>query len=258
MPRPLEGKTGVILGVANERSIAWHIAKAVHAQGARVALNYQGERLAGQVQELAKQIDAFSAPCDLGIDEEIDRFFGQVGEQFGGKLDFLVHSVAYANRDELSGRFMNTSREGFALALNISVYTLAAAARRAFPLLQASGGGAIVTLSYFGAEKVIPNYNVMGVAKAALEASVRYLANDLGPDHIRVNALSAGPLKTLASRAIGQFADMISMAVSKSPMKQNIEIEEVADAAAFLVSDAARGITGEVMHVDRGYNIMGF
>jgi len=258
MSGPFAGKSGVVLGVANERSIAWNIARVLHEQGARLALNYQGERLADQVTALARQVDALCLSCDLTDDDQIDHFFRQVAGAFDGRLDFLVHSVAFAQREDLTGRFVNTSREGFRIALDVSVFTLLSASRRAFPLLRAAGGGAILTLSYFGAEKVIPNYNVMGVAKAALEATVRYLAHDLGPEAIRVNALSAGPIKTLASRAIGQFGDMISTAAAKSPMKRNIEPEEVAQAAAFLLSDAARGITGEVTHVDCGYNIMGF
>jgi enoyl-[acyl-carrier protein] reductase I len=258
MGRLFEGKAGVVLGVANERSIAWHIAQALHAHGARLALNYQGDRLADQVTALAEQLGASCRPCDLTADDQVDRFFGHVSKQFDGRLDFLVHSVAFAQREDLTGRFVNTSREGFRLALDVSVYTLMSSARRALPLLRAAGGGSILTLSFFGAEKVVPNYNVMGVAKAALEASVRYLANDLGPEGVRVNAVSAGAIKTLSSRAIGQFGDMIAVAAGRSPLRRNTEPEEVADAAAFLLSDAARGVTGEVLHVDCGYNIMGF
>jgi enoyl-[acyl-carrier protein] reductase I len=258
MSRPLEGKTGVVLGVANERSIAWAIAREVHAQGARVALNYQGERLAEQVGALGAQIDALCLPCDLTDEAQIDTFFAGVGEAFGGKLDFLVHSVAFARREDLTGRFVNIPREGFLLAQEVSVYSLVAATRRAFPMFQATGAGSVVTLTYFGAEKVIPNYNVMGVAKAALEASVRYLAADLGKDNVRVNGLSAGPIKTLASRAIGQFSTLLSTAAERTPMKRNIETEEVAKVAAFLASDGASGITGETLYVDCGYNIMGY
>jgi enoyl-[acyl-carrier protein] reductase I len=229
---------------------------------------WQGRRRAGRRQRALDRLahrpgaacsrGASCRPCDLTADDQVDRFFGHVAQEFGGRLDFLVHSVAFAQREDLTGRFVNTSREGFRLALDVSVYTLMASARRALPLLRAGGGGSILTLSFFGAEKVVPNYNVMGVAKAALEASVRYLANDLGPDNIRVNAVSAGAIKTLSSRAIGQFGDMIAVAAGRSPLRRNTEPEEVADAAAFLLSDAARGVTGEVLHVDCGYNIMGF
>jgi enoyl-[acyl-carrier protein] reductase I len=258
MSRPLDGKSGVVLGVANERSIAWGIARALHGQGARLVLNFQGERLAESVGALAAEVEAPAFPCDLTDSDQVDAFFARVSETFGGKMDFLVHSVAYARREDLGGRFMNTPLEGFEIALNVSVYTLIAATRRAFPMLEAAGGGAIVTLTYFGAEKVIPNYNIMGVAKAALEATVRYLAYDLGPDNVRVNGLSAGPVKTLAARAIGQFGSLIGTAAERTPMRRNITPEEIADTAAFLCGDGARGITGETLYVDCGYNIMGY
>jgi enoyl-[acyl-carrier protein] reductase I len=251
------GKQGVVLGVANDRSIAWGIAQALDAGGARVAMGYQNERLEGTVRKLGDTLTqpAFCAPCDLSDDDQIDRFFAAVGEAFGGKLDFLVHSVAYAQREDLTGRFVNTSREGYRIAMEVSVYTLVAAARRALPLMKAAGGGSIVTMTYYGAEKVIPNYNVMGVAKAALEASVRYLATDLGVDNVRVNAVSAGPIKTLAARAIGDFNMLLNCFADRAPLRRTITPQEVADASAFLLSDAARGITGEVLYVDSGFNV---
>jgi enoyl-[acyl-carrier protein] reductase I len=267
---PLAGRCGVILGVANERSIAWSIARAAHAAGARLAFNYQNQRLAESVQELAATLDgtpdtsgpaagagSICLPCDLTHDEEIDRFFSQVGEQMGGRLDFLVHSVAFARKEELAGRYLNTTRGGFALALEVSAYSLVAAARRAEPLMKAAGGGSILTLTYLGSERVIPNYNVMGVAKAALEASVRYLAADLGPESIRVNAISAGPIRTLAAHAITGFGDMLKTFAERAPLRRNTDPEEVAATAVFLLSDAARGITGETLYVDAGYHIMG-
>ncbi len=254
----LSGKSGVILGVANERSIAWSIAQEMHAAGARLAFNYQNERLAGNVRELADAMGQVTClPCDLSDDEQIDRFFGQVGVAFDGKLDFLVHSVAFANKEELMGRYMNTSRAGFQLAMDVSCYSLVAATRRAAPLMKAAGGGAIVTMSFFGAEKVVINYNVMGVAKAALEASVRYLAADMGQDNIRVNAISAGAVKTLAARGISNFSLMLQISQDRSPMKRNVEPREIGKTATFLCSDASSGITGETLYVDTGYHIMG-
>jgi enoyl-[acyl-carrier protein] reductase I len=254
----LKGKTGVILGVANERSIAWAIAEAAHAAGARLAFNYQNERLEKTVSEMAARLEGtIAAPCDLSHEDEVDTFFDKVGAAFGGKLDFLIHSVAFAKKDELSGRFIDSSREGFELAMNISVFTLVAAAKRAEPLMNAAGGGSIITLTYYGAEKVIKNYNTMGVAKAALEASVRYLASDLGPEAIRVNAISAGPIKTLAARGISGFSDILNVVSEKAPLRRNVEAREVGGTAVFLCSDAGKGITGEVLYVDCGYNIMG-
>jgi enoyl-[acyl-carrier protein] reductase I len=254
----LEGKRGVVLGVANERSIAWAIAQAAHQAGARLAFNYQNERLERDVRALAGQLDGSCCfPCDLSYDEQIDAFFGRVAEAFEGKLDFLVHSIAFARREDLMGRYLDTPRDGFRLALEVSVYSLGAALKRAMPLLRAAGGGSVVTLSYFGAEKVIPNYNVMGVAKAALEASVRYLAADVGPEGVRVNAISAGAIRTTAARAISGFGDMLNLAEHRAPLRRNINPAEVAQAAIFLASPAGGGITGEVIYVDAGYNIMG-
>ena len=254
----LAGKNGVILGLANTRSIAWSIAQAANAAGAKLAFNYQGERLAEGVRAMSDQLGGvLCEPCDLSDDAQIDTFFAKVSEVFGGKLDFMVHCVAYAKSEELSGRFSDTSRAGFSLAMDISAYTLVATAKRALPLMQAAGGGSISTLSYYGAEKVVKNYNVMGVAKAALEASVRYLAADLGPDNIRVNAISAGPIKTLAARGIGNFSEMLKIAADRAPLKRNTDPDEVGQTAVFLASDGGRGITGETLYVDAGYNIMG-
>ena len=255
----LEGKNGVILGVANRYSIAWGIARAAAQAGARLAFNYQNERTEQGVKKLlaAEMPDAVCLPCNVTNDEEIARFFEKIGNHFGGQLHFLVHSIAFARKEELAGRFADTSRAGFALAMDVSVFSLVAAARCARPLMEAADGGSVLTLSYFGAEKVVRNYNVMGVAKAALEASVRYLAADLGPDGVRVNAISAGPIKTLAARGITGFSDMLGLAAERAPLRRNVEAGEVGQAAVFLASDAARGITGEILYVDAGYNIMG-
>ncbi len=254
----LEGKRGVIFGVANNYSIAWHIAKAAGAAGARLAFNYQNERVESGVRVLVSNIpDALCLPCDLTRDDQLDHFFEHVREAFDGQLDFMVHSIAFAKKEDLSGRFIDTPRGGFNMALEVSVYSLVAAARRAQPLMDAAGGGSIITLSYLGAERVVPNYNVMGVAKAALEASVRYMAADLGQDKIRVNAISAGPIRTLAASGISGFGRMIKLVAEKAPLKRNVDSDEVADTAVFLASDASRGITGETIYVDAGYNIMG-
>jgi enoyl-[acyl-carrier protein] reductase I len=255
----LEGKNGVILGIANPRSIGWHIARASHKAGARLIFNYQTKRLEDGVRKLADSLseNITVLPCDLADDQQIDRFFEEVESAFSGKLDFLVHSVAFANREDLDGRFTDTSRDGFNLALEVSCYTLVAAVNRALPMMQAAGGGSVITLSYYGAEKVVQNYNVMGVAKAALECSVRYLSADLGPEGIRVNAISAGPIKTLAARGISGFGDILKVVEEKSPLRRNIEPEEVARTAVFLSSDEAGGITGETIHVDAGYHVLG-
>lgn len=252
----LAGKVGLIMGVANQRSFAWAIAVAAARHGARVAVTYQNERLAGRAAALGEHIPLAGAyPCDVGDDESIDRCFQQAGNELG-RLDFLVHSIAYARKEELQGRFIETSREGFALAHDISAYSLIAVARAARPLM--TGGGSILTLSYLGASRVFSNYNVMGSAKAALESSMRYLASDLGPENIRVNAISAGPVKTLAAsavRGLGQFRETVA---ERAPLRRNIEPEDVADAAVFLASDLSRSITGQVLFVDSGYHIMGF
>ena len=252
----LEGKKGLVVGVANKRSIAWAIAQAAHREGAQLAFTYQGERLKESVSELANSLGP-GAPlfeCDVTQDAQIDRAFQGIQQTFG-TLDFLVHAVAFAKREELEGDFLSTSREGHQLALDVSSYSLTALAQRAVPLM--TNGGSIVALTYYGAEKVIPRYNIMGVAKAALEASVRYLAFDLGPKKIRVNGLSSGPVQTLAARGISGFTDMMKIVESRAPLRRNVEITEVANAAVFLLSPFSSGITGEILHVDCGYNILG-
>jgi enoyl-[acyl-carrier protein] reductase I len=253
----MEGKVGLIVGVANHRSLAWAIAQAVAAEGARVVLTYQG-RFEEHVRELAAQLspDTLVLPCDVQDDTAIAEVFERLQQDHGG-LDFLVHGVAFAQRDELASPFVQTSREGFRLALDISAYSLIALARGAQPLMQARGGGSIVTLSFLGSDRVFPNYNVMGVAKAALESSVRYLASDLGPNGIRVNAISAGPVKTLAAAGIGGFSSILGVVREKAPLRRAIDTSEVGSAAAFLLGNASRGITGEVLMVDAGYHVLG-
>jgi len=252
----LDGKTGVILGVANERSIAWGIAQALHREGARLAFTYASEAFEKRVRPLADSLETkLVLACDVTRDEDIARTFEGIRAAFGG-LDIVIHSLAFANRDELKGRYVETSRDGFRIALDVSAYSLVALTRAAVPLMQGRRGS-IVTLSYYGAEKVIPRYNVMGVAKAALEASVRYLAADLGPDGIRVNAISAGPIKTLAAAGISDFKEMLHHAEQHAPLRRNISLDEVAGAAVFLCSDWATAVTGEVLHVDGGYHVMG-
>lgn len=248
-------KKVLVFGVANERSIAWAIAQAFHARGAKLGFTFVGEALERRVRPLAESVGSdLVLPCDVSSDEQVAQVFKQVQEQWGG-LDVVVHSVAFANREDLEGRFVDTSRQGFALALDISAYSLVAIAKHAEPMLTASRGN-MVTLSYYGAEKVMPNYNVMGVAKAALEASVRYLASDLGPSGVRVNAISAGPVKTLAAAGIKGFKGMLGFAQEKAPLRRNISAEEVAGAAVFLCSELGSGVTGETLYVDAGYNIM--
>jgi enoyl-[acyl-carrier protein] reductase I len=251
----LDGKRGLVLGIANKRSIAWGIAQAVSREGARLAVTYQGERLEENVRELAAGLkDPVILPCDVARDEDLDALAGAVRESMGG-LDFVVHAVAYALREELDGEFLNTSREGYRIAQDISSYSLTALARRVAPLME--GGGSIVTLSYLGGERVVPHYNVMGVAKAALEASVRYLAADLGPRGVRVNAISAGPIKTLAAAGVHGLSKMLEYHRSHAPLRKNTEQDEVGDVALFLVSRLSRGVTGEVIHVDGGFHVMG-
>ena len=251
------GKHGLIVGIANKRSIAWAIAQATASRGARLALTYQG-RFEEHVNELSQGLDApaLVLPCDVSSDADIDAVFAKVDQEFGG-LDFIVHGAAFANREDLVSSFTSTSREGFRTALDISAYSLVALARGGAPLMEKRGGGSILTLSYLGSERVFTNYNVMGVAKAALEASVRYLAADLGPRNIRVNAVSAGPIKTLAAAGIPGFSSILTVYRDRAPLRRSVETAEVGDAAAFLLSDAARGITGEVLMVDAGYHVTG-
>ena len=249
-------KTAVIFGLANKRSIAWAIAQKLQQAGWRLAITYQNERLELEAKDLIADLPgAAGFMCDVTRDEEIARLFEELKSRYR-VLHGLVHSIGFAPESDLKGEFVNTTREGFRIAHDISVYSLIAVARGALPLM--SSGGGIVTLTYYGAEKVVPKYNVMGVAKAALEATVRYLANDLGPKAIRVNAISAGPIKTLASRGISGFGDMLKIQAERSPLKRNVDAGEVGATAAFLLSDAGSGITGETLYVDCGYNIMGF
>jgi enoyl-[acyl-carrier protein] reductase I len=252
----LTGKLGIVFGVANKRSIAWAIAQAWHKAGAKLAFTYQGERLKENVEELAGNFgsDTLILPCDVSRDEEIANVFKTVGEKFG-KLHLLLHSVAFAPKDALEGEFVNTSREAFRVAHDISAYSLVALARAAVPLM--TDGGSIISMTYYGAEKVMPHYNVMGVAKAALEASTRYLAYDLGPKKIRVNCISAGPVNTLAARGIAGFTDILKHYEAHAPLKRNILPEELGAAGLFLASDGAAAITGQVIYVDAGYQIMG-
>ena len=252
----LAGKLGIVFGVANKRSIAWAIAQAWHGAGAKLAFTYQGERLKENVEELAGAFgaDTLILPCDVSRDDEIAGVFKTVGEKFG-KLHLLLHSVAFAPKDALEGEFLNTSREAFRIAHDVSAYSLVALARAAAPLM--SEGGSIIGMSYYGAEKVVPHYNVMGVAKASLEASTRYLAYDLGPRKIRVNCISAGPVNTLAARGIGGFSEMLKHYQAHSPLKRNVLPEELGAAGLFLASDGAAAMTGQVIYVDCGYQIMG-
>ena len=253
----LEGKRGLIVGVANRRSLAWGIARSAAREGAKLALSYQSERLARNVDPLAAKLPgAITLPLDVADEGSLDAARDAVNEGLGG-LDFLVHSVAFAVRSDLTGDFVSTSREGFGIALDISAYSLTALAQRFGPLLAADGGGSVVTLSYLGGERAVPHYNVMGVAKAALESSVRYLAADLGPGGVRVNAISAGPARTLAASAVSGIGKMVAHYRTYAPLRAATDPLEVGDAAAFLVSDLARGITGEVLHVDSGFHAMG-
>ena len=253
----LAGKHGLIVGIANKRSIAWAIATAAAAAGARLAVTYQGERLEENVRELAGQLsDPLILPCDVTNDAQIAEVMSSVSREFGG-LDFLVHGVAFAPREEITSPFLNTSREGFRIALDVSAYSLIALTRGAAPLMAARGGGSVVTLTYLGSERVFENYNVMGVAKAALEASVRYLASELGPQNIRVNAISAGPIKTLAASGIGGFSKILQVYRERAPLRRNVETAEVGETARFLIGPAGRGVTGSVIPVDGGFNIMG-
>lgn len=257
MAGSLDGKVGLIVGVANKRSIAWAIAQAAAREGATLVLTYQ-DRFAEHLQDLAATLTPAPQllPCDVQDDAQIAAVFAAIAATHGG-LDFVVHGAAFAPREELSTAFSNTSREGFRIALDISAYSLIALARGARPLMTARGGGAILTLSYLGASRVFPNYNVMGVAKAALESTVRYLAADLGPENIRVNAVSAGPIKTLAAAGIGGFSTILGVVREKAPLRRTVEASEVAESSVFLLGPASSGITGEVLMVDSGYHAVG-
>ena len=251
----MAGKRGIVMGVANERSIAWGIASKLQSQGAELAFTYQGDALLKRVRPLAESIGSdIILPCDVTDDASIDAVFNTLQERWG-KLDFLVHAIAYADKDELKGKYLNTSRDNFVRSLDISCYSFTAVAQRAVPLMK--DGGSMVTLTYYGAERVMPHYNVMGVAKAALEASVRYLAADLGDRDIRVNAISAGPIKTLAASGIGDFRYILKWNEYNSPLRRNVSLDQVGGAALYLLSDLSGGVTGEVHHVDSGYHVVG-
>jgi enoyl-[acyl-carrier protein] reductase I len=250
------GKHGLIVGVANKRSIAWAIAQLTAARGARLAITYQG-RFEEHVHELSQGLESpLILPCDVTSDSDIDAVYARIDRDFGG-LDFVVHGAAFAPREELSLPFSMATREGFRTAMDVSAYSLIALTRGALPLFEKRGGGSVLTLTYLGSERVFPNYNVMGVAKAALEASVRYLAADVGQKNVRVNAVSAGPIKTLAAAGISGFSNILSIYRERAPLRRNVDTVEVAEAAAFLLSDAGKGITGEVMMVDAGFHVTG-
>ncbi len=256
----MQEKRVLVTGVRNKWSISWQCALSLHREGAQIAFSVRSDREKDDTLKLIQGTDLSQTPiflCDATRPEEVERNIEEVGAYFDGKLDGLLHSMAFAKREDLSGEYLTTSQDGFALAMDVSVYTLIALAQAARPLMKAAGGGSIVTLTYLGSERVIPGYNVMGVCKAALESSVRYLAFDLGADNIRVNAVSAGPIKTLSAQGVAGFSGMLGQVAERSPLRRRIEAEEVGDAAAFLLSWLARGITGEVLYVDAGYNIMG-
>ncbi len=251
----MAGKKGLIMGVANERSIAWGIANAAHGQGAELAFSYQGDALKKRVEPLAESVGSdFVLPCDITDTDSMDAVFAAVKERWG-RLDFLVHAIAFSDKEELKGQYIETSPENFAMTMNISCYSFTALAQRARPLM--TNGGSLLTLTYFGAERVMPHYNVMGVAKAALEASVRYLAEDLGKENIRVNAISAGPMKTLAASGIGDFRYILKWNEYNSPLRRNVNHDDIGGAGVYLLSDLSSGVTGETHHVDCGYNIVG-
>ena len=257
MSDSLAGKIGLVIGVANKRSLAWAIAQAAGREGATQALTFQGERLEENVRELAAELtDPMILPCDVTDDAQMDAVFAAIDTQFG-RLDFLVHGAAFADREDLARPFVETSRAGFHKALDVSAFSLVALARRAAPLMEKAGGGSILTLSYLGSERVFTNYNVMGVAKAALEASVRYLASDLGPKNIRVNAISAGPVKTLAASGISGFSQILQTYRDRAPLRRTIDGRDVAGAAMFLLGPAGCGVTAEVLMVDAGFHAMG-
>ena len=258
MAGAFEGKRGLIIGVANKRSIAWAIAQVLADGGAKLAFTYQGERIEKSVRDLAESVSSpLVTECDVRSDEDVARVFREVGEAFDGGLDLLVHSVAFAAAEDLEGRFTDTPRDRFWMALDVSAYSLVSCARAAEPLMEARGGGSIVTMTYLGGERAVPHYNVMGVAKATLDASVRYLAWDLGQKNIRVNAISAGPVRTLAARSIAGFPTMEAIVEERSPLHRHIDADDVGSAAAYLLSDDARNVTGTTLYVDSGYHAMG-
>ena len=256
--RRFEGKRGLVLGVANKRSIAWAIARRLADEGAQLAFTYQGERIEKSVRELAETVSSpLVTECDVRSDEDVTRVVQEAGEAFGGQLDVLVHSVAYAAAEDLEGRFTDTPRDRFLMALDVSAYSLIACARAAEPFMEAAGGGSILTMTYLGGERAVPHYNVMGVAKAALDASVRYLAWDLGQKNVRVNAVSAGPVRTLAARSIAGFPTMEAIVEERAPLHRHIDADDVAAGAAYLLSDEADNVTGTTLYVDSGYHAMG-
>ena len=256
--RVFEGKRGLVLGVANRRSIAWAIAQRLAEGGAQLAFTFQGERIEGNVRELAESVSSpLVTSCDVRSDGDLARVFSEVSDTFGGQLDLLVHSVAFAATEDLEGRFTDTPRDRFWLAIDVSAYSLVAVTRAAEPLMEAAGSGSVVTMTYLGGERAVPHYNVMGVAKATLDSSVRYLAWDLGGKSIRVNAVSAGPVRTLAARSIAGFPTMESIVEERSPLHRPIDAADVAGAAAYLLSDDARNVTGTTLYVDSGYHAMG-
>ncbi len=258
MTNLLEGKKGLILGVANKRSIAWAVAQSAASQGAELAFTYQGERLGENVRELAGTLkNSIVMPCDVTVPAQVDAVASELQKKWGG-VDFVAHCVAYARAEDLEGDYVKTDKEGFDTALGVSAYSLTLVTQKMAPLLEAKGGGSIITLTYLGGDRVSPRYNVMGVAKAALQSSVRYLAYDLGPKNIRVNAISAGPVNTLAARGIAGFTDMLKMAREKAPLRRNTEASDVGDTALFLFSALSRGITGQVIYVDNGLSTLAF
>ena len=258
LSRKFEGKRGLILGVANRRSLAWAIARELAEGGATLAFTFQGERIEKNVRELAESVGSpLVTECDVRSDDELDRVFSETSAAFGGELDLLVHSVAFAAADDLEGRFTDTPRDRFWMALDISAYSLVACARAAEPLMEAAGGGSMLTMTYLGGERAVPHYNVMGVAKATLDSSVQYLAWDLGQKNIRVNAISAGPVRTLAARSIAGFPTMEAIVEERAPLHRPIDADDVGVAAAYLLSDAARNVTATTLYVDAGYHSMG-
>ncbi len=253
-----DGKRGLVLGVANKRSIAWAIARRLAEEGAQLAFTFQGERIEKGVRDLAESVSSpLVTECDVRSDQDVERVFSEVGETFGGELDLLVHSVAYAAAEDLEERFTDTPRDRFWMALDVSAYSLVSCARAAEPLMEAAGGGAMLTMTYLGGVRAVPHYNVMGVAKAALDASVRYLAWDLGQKNVRINAVSAGPVRTLAARSIAGFPTMEAIVEERSPLHRHIAADDVGAAAAYLLSDEARNVTGTTLYVDSGYHAMG-